>query len=132
MAEEGSTTVTAVAVGKKEEEEAEEMMGDRGKEAAVMEVQNGRIEKLGSKEDDDEVEAEAEMGGVDEVVAVVVAAEGSVGEVVEEGDMKKFWEENHAAAGAVGVAEGEEQHQGVAHRRGLEPCDQIHNHGGYC
>lgn len=132
MAEEGSTTVKEVAVGKKEEEEAGEMKGDRGKEVVVMEVQNGRIEKLGSKEDGDEVEAEAEMGGVDEVVAVVVGAESSVGEVVEEVDMKKFWEENHAAAGVVGVEEGEEQHQGVAHRRDLEPCDQIHNHDGYC
>jgi hypothetical protein len=102
--------VAAVVVGKKEEEEAEAMMGDRGKEEAEMEVQNGRIEKLGSKEDGDEVEAEAEMGGVDVVVAVVVAAESSVGEGVEEVGMKKLWEENHAAAGAVEAAEGEEQH----------------------
>lgn len=102
--------VAVVAVGKKEEAEAEETMDGRGKEEAGLEVQNGKIEKLGSKEDGDEEEAEAEMGGVDVVVAVVVGAESSVEEVVEEVDMKKLWAENHAAAGeAVGAAE-EEQH----------------------
>lgn len=100
--------VAVVAVGK-EEAEAEGTMGDRGKEEAGLEVQNGKIEKLGSKEDGDE-EAEAEMGGVDVVVAVVVGAESSVEEVVEEVDMKKLWAENRAAAGAVGAAEVEEQH----------------------
>lgn len=100
--------VAVVAVGKKEEAEAEGTMGDRGREEVGLEVQNGRIEKLGSKEDGDE-EAEAEMGGVDVVVAVVVGAESSV-EVVEEVDMKKLWAENRAAAGAVGAAEEEEQH----------------------
>lgn len=101
--------VAVVAVGKKEEAEAEGTMGDRGREEVGLEVQNGRIEKLGSKEDGDE-EAEAEMGGVDVVVAVVVGAESSVEEVVEEVDMKKLWAENRAAAGAVGAAEEEEQH----------------------